>query len=329
MLRPKSTISIVTPSFNQAEFIEETIQSVLHQEYPGVEYIIIDGGSEDGSENIIRKYEDQLTFWVSEPDAGQTDAINKGLRHATGDIVAYINSDDSYCPGTFLKIAEYFEQNHDVAMVYGDVLRTDRNGEYLTTFRPSKLNFTKWLGDRFHIPQPAVFFRHCILDEIGYFDPRYQLGMDKEYWTRIMLNYRVGYLPEILAKMRIYKEAKSYYNCGYLDENLTILDSVFADPKLPGRQQDLFSDSDTLKREAYSSVYFTGGLRYLKRRKFSPAIRNTLKGIRMNPWHIFSPSLYWSFFIAVIGLDRSVIILHALQRQWGRRGQKTFQIQDE
>src|ERR1051325_2361432 len=131
-------ISIVTPSYHQARYIEETIQSVLSQDYPQIEYIIVDGGSTDGSVNIIKKYEDQLAWWTSEKDEGQTDAINKGFARAKGDILAWINSDDTYEPGAVTAAAQYLHEHPDVGMVYGDCNYIDRSGNIIGKFNASQ-----------------------------------------------------------------------------------------------------------------------------------------------------------------------------------------------
>ena len=295
-------ISIITPSYNQGQFIEETIRSVIFQDYPNIEYIIIDGGSKDESVDIIRKYENQLSFWVSEPDDGQTDAINKGLKISTGDILAYINSDDVYCPDTFKIIADYFDQNPDIAMIYGNILHIDRDGKILCCIRPGKLDITQYLLARFYIPQPTVFFRSCVLDEIGYFDQRYHLAMDKDFWIRIMFNYQIGYIPKILAQARIYDEAKSTsQKSEYLDEHLMILDTLFSNADLLHYQNTITLNFKKFKREAYSSVYFQGGLAFLEIHQFVPAVHNIMKGIRLNPLHIIDKFLYWSLFVAFFG----------------------------
>jgi glycosyltransferase involved in cell wall biosynthesis len=121
-------VSIITPSYNQAAFLEHTIQSVLSQGIPELEYIIVDGGSTDGSIDIIQKYADQLAWWVAEPDAGQADAINKGFRRATGEVVAWLNSDDLYAPGAIAQAVAVLEKNPDTGMVYGNAVSFDQDG---------------------------------------------------------------------------------------------------------------------------------------------------------------------------------------------------------
>ncbi len=300
--KPWPRISIVTPSYNQGQFIEETIRSVLLQGYPDLEYIIMDGGSTDESVEIIQKYEPWITFWLSESDGGQTEAINKGCRLATGDIIAYINSDDIYCPLAISKVVNYFMKFPDVAMVYGDALHIDRKGILMSIVRTGEVDLAQYLSNLFYLPQPAIFFRRQILGEIGYFDTRYNLAMDKEFWTRVLLNFKGVYLPDFLAKLRIYTEAKSSsQKSKYLEEHLMILDWVFSNMHLLHDRKDLPADIAKQKQPIYGSTFFTGGLEYLKTRQIRPAWDNIMKGLRLNPGLIFTLPLYWSLFTALFG----------------------------
>ena len=153
MNQPK--ISIITPSFNQSEFLEFTIQSVLSQDYPDLEYIIVDGGSTDGSLEIIKKYEDRLAWWVSEKDQGQTDAINKGFARATGKYLAWLNSDDTYQPGALSKAAEYLESHPEVGLVYGETNYIDQDGRGIGQFNAQQANHERLMRGAVYIP-PAV-----------------------------------------------------------------------------------------------------------------------------------------------------------------------------
>ena len=134
-------VSIITPSFNQAQYLEQTIQSVLSQDYPNIEYIIMDGGSTDGSVDIIKKYQDKIKYWVSEQDAGQTEAINKGFAKAQGEILAWINSDDSYNPNAVSEAVKYLIENPNVAMVYADCNFIDENGNVIGKFNAKQTNY--------------------------------------------------------------------------------------------------------------------------------------------------------------------------------------------
>ena len=201
-------ISIITPSYNQVEFIKHTIRSVLGQDYPDLEYIIVDGGSTDGSVEIIKSYADQLAWWVSEPDGGQADAINKGFKHATGEIVAWLNSDDMYAPGAFADACAVFEANPEIGMVYGNAVSFDCEGKPL-----NDLGIENWsLKDlvAFHIIcQPAVFMRRVVLEQAGYLDDAYHMMLDHHLWLRIAQRTEIHHVPRIWAFARHHAAAKN------------------------------------------------------------------------------------------------------------------------
>ena len=176
-------VSIVTPSYNQSRYIEETIQSVLLQDYPAIEYLIIDGGSTDGSVEIIRRYATRLSYWVSEPDVGQADAINKGWQRARGDIIAYINSDDLYLPGAIHRAVHYFEQHPEVGIVCGACQLIGKDGKPLRAPVEVPEISLEWLL-RYPLPQPAVFFRRSVIEQIGLLDPALHYVLDWEFCIR-------------------------------------------------------------------------------------------------------------------------------------------------
>lgn len=185
-------ISIITPSYNQGEFIEETIRSVLLQGYPNLEYLIIDGGSTDQTIDIIRKYEPWLTYWVSEPDRGQTHAINKGLARATGDILAYLNSDDYYLPGTLFKVADHFRQHPETDLLHGRCRYVNQQGQKIgeqwgdiTALAEILDLWNVWWNQRQFV-QPEVFWSRRIANQIGCFNEALHYVMDYEYWCRIL-----------------------------------------------------------------------------------------------------------------------------------------------
>jgi glycosyltransferase involved in cell wall biosynthesis len=201
-------ISIVTPSYHQAQFIEQTIQSVLAQDYPNLEYIIVDGASQDGSVDIIRKYESQLAWWVSEPDHGQSEACNKGWKRATGDIIGWLNSDDLFLPGTLHKIVQAFEQMPEMGLVFGDVLSMDAEGNIFNV-----MQFGDWgLDDLMAfniISQPGVFMRREILEKAGYLDADMHFLMDHHLWLKMAQLAPMKYLPGALAAARYHAAAKN------------------------------------------------------------------------------------------------------------------------
>ena len=201
-------VSIVTPSFNQSSFLEQTMRSVLDSGLPDLEYFVMDGGSTDSSPEIIRKYEQRLAGWVSEKDNGQADAINKGLRQSSGEIVAWINSDDYYLPGAIQRALLAFEKNPQAGLVYGNVLSVDGLGKTfnLQTFQQYSLADLM----SFHIiSQPAVFMRRSVLDQAGLLDPSYHCLLDHHLWLRMAHLAPMVYIPETLAAARYHPQAKN------------------------------------------------------------------------------------------------------------------------
>ena len=202
-------VSIVTPSFNQARFLEETIDSVLAQKYPRLEYIIIDGGSTDGSVEIIRRHTGHLAWWVSEPDRGQTDAINKGFARAKGEIFAWLNSDDMYLPGTVADAVEYLQAHGDVGMVYGDANLVDESGQVIGKFPARQTSYSLLRRGYVHIPQQAAFFRACLWHKVGPLDPTFYFAMDYDLWVRLAKVSSLHYQPHLWANFRLHGESKS------------------------------------------------------------------------------------------------------------------------
>jgi glycosyltransferase involved in cell wall biosynthesis len=174
----------VTPSFNQAQFLERTILSVLNQNYPALEYIIIDGGSSDGSVEIIKRYEPFLAFWVSERDAGQGDALNKGFARATGDLVAWQNSDDVYLPGAFHDAAALFRTRADLDVAFGNRLDIDGDDALIGESRFTPFSTLVHWYDGMSLSNQSTFWRRTLFAKIGMIDPSYHLAMDYEFFLR-------------------------------------------------------------------------------------------------------------------------------------------------
>lgn len=203
------TVSIITPSYNQAGYLEQTIQSVLNQTYRNFEYIIIDGGSGDDSVDIIKKFRDRITYWVSEPDKGQADAINKGFRRAKGDLLCWVNSDDILYPDFLSRRVKEFRDNPDVDMIYGDIDRgTDLSVRRIRKGRGTDIK--KMLKKaECPIPQQSAMWRREVLEKIGYLDPQWHVLLDREYFIRTAARCSIKYIPGTVAFFRNHEQSKS------------------------------------------------------------------------------------------------------------------------
>jgi len=201
-------VSIITPSFNQGRFLEETILSVLNQDYSNIEYIVMDAASTDATLEILKKY-DKRIIWKSEPDKGQAQAINKGLKMATGEILAWQNSDDTYLPKTVSIIVDFFLNNPGVGMVYGYLNYIDLNSKLLITKKIKEFNYRQFVCGRFHPCQPTVFFRRSVLEQVGYLNEDFDYSMDTEFYCRIGTNFKIALIPKVLGNFRIYAQSKS------------------------------------------------------------------------------------------------------------------------
>ena len=203
-------VSVVTPSFNQAKYLEGTIQSVLEQDYPFIEYIVIDGGSTDRSVSVIKKYEDKISWWVSEPDQGQTDAINKGFAKAKGEVFAWLNSDDTYNPKAIREAVKVLIANPEIGMVYADCDFIDEAGNVIGKFNSKQTNYQLLRQGYVHIPQQTMFFRAKYWRPL---DPSFYFAMDYDLWTRIAARAPLQYIQgKIWANFRIHTSSKTNVN---------------------------------------------------------------------------------------------------------------------
>jgi glycosyltransferase involved in cell wall biosynthesis len=201
-------ITVVTPSYNQAQFIEETIKSVIGQGYPNLEYIVIDGGSTDGSVDLIKKYEKHLSFWISEKDRGAADAIRKGFIRSTGTILAYLNSDDVYAPGCLQTAADELDESCDV--LYGDTYWTDTEGHTIGQRRQTPFNQMGYLCGGFDLQQPSVFWKRDLYLSVGGINPEFRFAFDTDLFFRfVKAGARFKHIKQFFSSYRIHPESKS------------------------------------------------------------------------------------------------------------------------
>jgi glycosyltransferase involved in cell wall biosynthesis len=201
-------VSIVTPSLNQGRFIRDAVESVLSQEYPKLEYIVMDGGSTDDTLDILYSYGDRLT-WRSAPDSGQAEAVNRGLRLAKGDIVGWLNSDDTYHRGAVKAAVEHLVANTEAAMVYGDAYYIDEKNAVTGIYPTEDFDLNR-LAAACIICQPTAFMRRAALETVGMLDPTLRYCMDYDLWIRLGSRFRIDRIARVLASSRRYPETKSW-----------------------------------------------------------------------------------------------------------------------
>ena len=217
-------VSIVTPSFNQSVYLEQTIRSVLEQDYPDFEYIVIDGASTDGSVDIIKKYSSRLAYWISEKDSGQADAINKGMMRAKGEIVAWLNSDDYYLPGAIKSAVVAFESNPQAVMVYGNMLAVDQTGQTINQLHYHHLTLEDLLCFQI-IGQPAVFMRRAAFEKAGGLDLNFHFMLDHQLWIKLAAQGQVVHINQTWAAARYHPLAKNRAQApGFAREAFRLLD---------------------------------------------------------------------------------------------------------
>lgn len=210
-MRSEPKISVITPSFNQAAFLEATLKSVLDQQYPQTELIVMDGGSTDGSADILKKFDARLAHWVSEKDRGQSHAFNKGLAKATGDIIGWLNSDDLYLHPCMREAAEYFAAHPEVDIVFADYIFIDEHGRYLRRRREPAFDFNAyvWTEDCYHA-NCAGFFRKRVFDRLGGLSEEFHYGMDYELYLRAHREgFRFGHVRSYWGAYRFHSQSKS------------------------------------------------------------------------------------------------------------------------
>ena len=225
-------VSIITPSYNQAAYLEQTILSVLNQDFSRIEYILVDGASTDGSVEIIKKYAGKFSYWVSEKDRGQADAINKGFARATGDIVAWLNSDDYYLQGTVSAAVKVFEENPDAVLVYGNMLAVDEHGKTFNTLSYKQLTLEDLLCFQI-IGQPAVFMRRSALNKTSGLNPDFHFLLDHLLWIHIAKQGKILHVDQTWSAARYHAEAKNRAKAAEFGrEAFRILDEVAQDKTL-------------------------------------------------------------------------------------------------
>jgi GT2 family glycosyltransferase len=305
-------VSIITPSYNQAAYLEQTIQSVLHQTGVQLEYFVMDGASRDGSLEIIQRYASHLSGWASEPDSGQAEAINKGIARASGKYIAWLNSDDIYLPDAISRAVSILEANPQLGMVFGDAITIDPDGTTLNQLKFGDWGLEELLGFRI-ICQPAVFMRRSILEKAGYLDPSYHFMLDHQLWLRMARLAPIQHIPETLAAARHHPHAKNVNQAAaFGDEALRILQWIKEQPEFQAhysaRRNRITAGAYRLK----ARYMLDGNQPWPALKAYSQALRHH-PGFTLQHWHRMLYAL-----LSLVGLKKLDRLYYRLAHQKDR-----------
>lgn len=284
-------VSIVTPSYNQGKFLEECILSVLNQDYPRLEYLIIDGASGDESQEVLKRYEDQLAYVESYPDRGQAHAINKGLIRSKGEILGWLNADDILLPGTVSRVVSEFQQRSPLDVVYGRLERIDETGQVVPTplLPKDMLTFDRSLviGECI-VNQPGSFWRRRVMDAVGLLDESLVYSMDYEYWIRLALvGAKFQRLPDVLARFRLSKASKTVTQPDKMaEEQLQVLERTLSIPELAVKLGLSEKEICEQSRKARARIGLHAFYGTFKRRDLKNALQWLKVSLQQDPWVI-------------------------------------------
>jgi glycosyltransferase involved in cell wall biosynthesis len=300
-------VTVITPAYNQGQFLKETIESVLSQDYPNIEYIVINDGSTDNTEEILKEYNGRIR-WETQQNMGQTPTINKGWKQTKGEIITWLNSDDTFLPGGVRKGVEYLLAHPETAIVFGDTLLTEADGTPLYASPPQPpFDYMRFLVNCNNtVSQPSTFIRREVIEKVGELDPQFYYFMDWDLWLRAGLYFKTDHITDVLSTYRLHAESK------------TVAQALKAAPELEYMYHKFFSRTDLpenvkrAKRNAMMNMHFMSAGYYLKGGDTKTAAKMANRAFKENPAGVFSFSNLRKFLYCKYGESGSYRFLRNL-----------------
>jgi glycosyltransferase involved in cell wall biosynthesis len=289
-------VSVVTPTYNQEAFLRDTIESVLSQDYPRIELIVIDDGSTDGTRSILEEYSGRIT-WSSRPNQGQTPTINEGFQKAAGDILIWLNSDDTFLEGAVSTAVRYLNEDPDVGIVYGDTLFTEADGTPTGPSRAqSRFDYENFVVECFNpIPQPSAYIRRRVLEDTGPLDPYYYYFMDWDFWMRAGLRHRIRYIPHLMSTYRLHPDSKTVSQAKRAAPELEHMYLAYFE--MPGVPESI----RRRRSRAFANMYFNTGGYYMQGEHPSGAADVAMRAAAVYPALGLRPRMVHKWLYCMLG----------------------------
>ena len=277
-------VSVITPAYNQGIFLRDTIESVLSQDYPNIEFLVLNDGSTDETENILKEYTGRI-MWETQPNMGQTPTINKGWAKTKGRIITWLNSDDTFLPGGVRTGVEYLMKHPETGIVFGDTLLTKADGTPIDKSPPQPpFDYMRFLVNCNNtVSQPSTFIRREVIEKVGELDPKFYYFMDWDLWLRAGLHFKIDHIDDVMSTYRLHAESK------------TVAQSLKAAPELEYMYKKYFSRTDlpdevrSREKEAMMNMYFMSGGYYLRGGDRKTAALMASNARKSNPGGILTP----------------------------------------